>query len=487
MKRIHSPLFFFLFAVVILTEVFWIFNSDGFYFIDDGCHFNFSRHAFTSYTESIGLWHRLGRVWLFALPAQFGLKGIQIFSASIFVFTIYFSYRILILKNVAYAEWIIPLVGFQPVLFNVSFTALAELPAAFLIILSFYFYLNDKYELVMILTSLLFIFRMEYFFVSFIFLVIYIYKRRYKSIILFLTGPMLWFFASWVITGRYWQLWQDFLYYSGLPKITAGIDWNYYFLYSPVIFGTLQCIFFLAGVFVLAFKKKLKDYALLLIIIAGGFLVQTAMASKAFGITSSIGQLRYLAVVGPGFGIVAVYGFSQFLTWYRQREERIVLSGFVLFFAFFQGPFTVPFHKKLAIENVAEEIVMLADTLSPHSKIITNLYYIANAIDEPASGGQRYLNLTTSNLKNHSNSIIVWRKELDNSPFVPENVTLPDIKAIPGVKEISSFIDTVSHNDDVPCSIFRDESSEVSRKIFDYFTHDQYCWETFDIRVFIKE
>jgi hypothetical protein len=487
MNKKHSPLFFFLFAVVIFTEVFWIFNSDGFYFIDDGCHFNFSRHAFTSYTESIGLWHRLGRVWLFALPAQFGLKGIQIFSACISILTIYFSYRILIQKNVPYPEWVIPLVGFQPVFFNVSFTALAELPSACLIILSFYFYLNDKYKLVMILTSLLFIFRMEYFFVSFIFLVIYIYKRRYKSIILFLTGPMLWFFASWIITGRYWQLWRDFLYYSSLPKITAGIDWSYYFLYSPVIFGTLQCIFFLTGASILTFKRKLKDYTLLLIIVAGGFLVQTAMASKTFGISSSIGQLRYLAVIGPVFGIVAAYGFSQFVTWYRKREERIVLSGFVLFFAFLQGPLTVPFHKKLAIENVAEEIVVLADTLSPHSKIITNLYYIANAIDEPASGGQRYLNLTTTNLKNHPNSIIVWLKELDGSPFVPESVTLSGITAIPGISQVASFIDTVNHNYDVPCSIFRNESSEVSRKIFDYFTHDQYCWETFDIRVFKRE
>ncbi|MCC7158622.1 MAG: hypothetical protein IT281_03700 [Ignavibacteria bacterium] len=82
----------------------------------------------------------MGRVLLFSLPAQFGLKGVQITSALLFIVTIFIAYRILKQKSVKYAEWVIPIIGFQPVLFNVSYTTLAELPAAFLIVLSFYYY-----------------------------------------------------------------------------------------------------------------------------------------------------------------------------------------------------------------------------------------------------------------------------------------------------------------------------------------------------------
>ncbi len=152
-------------AALIVVQAIWIFNSDGFYFIDDSSHFNYNRHYFESYDQSIGAWHRMGRVLLFALPAQFGLKGVQIASAFIFLLTVFVSYKILKEKNVPYAEWVIPVMGFQPVLFNISYTTLAELPAAFLIILSFYYYLKDKPKLVLISSSLIFIFRTEYSFV----------------------------------------------------------------------------------------------------------------------------------------------------------------------------------------------------------------------------------------------------------------------------------------------------------------------------------
>ena len=85
--------------IVIIVQTIWIFNSDGYYFIDDACHFNYSRHYFLSFTQSSDAWHRVGRLLLFVIPAQFGLKGVQIASSILFLITIYFAYKILKQKN----------------------------------------------------------------------------------------------------------------------------------------------------------------------------------------------------------------------------------------------------------------------------------------------------------------------------------------------------------------------------------------------------
>lgn len=500
---------YFFFSILIFVEFIWILNSNGFYFIDDSSHFNFSRHLFFSYKESIGLWHRLGRVWLFALPAQFGLKGIQFFSALLFFLTIYFAYKILKLKKVKYAEWIVLLIGFQPVLFNISFTALAELPTAFLIVLSYYLYLHNEDKFVMIVSSFIFLFRMEYFFVSLIFLIIYLYRKKYLSLLLFFSGPLIWFFADWIIRGQYWRFHYEFMYYSGLPKINPGIDWYYYFFYSPVIFGVVQCIFFFAALcyslvphFFHLSKNSRKSIhsinlhqfiysvfsfpGILFLFAALGLITQTLFASKLLSFSSSIGQLRYLAVVGPIIGLIAVLGLSRLYEFIKNKYIRLSIMVFFILVLFIQGPYTVPFHKKLEIEKVSEQITALAANSYPGFTILTNLQIFANVLDEPATGAVKYNPLTLPRLNGTGKALVIWARELEKSPYVKENVTLEQIEKSPGTKLIGTFSGIVNHKYDIPVCIFRDENSKFSRKLFDYLTFNQSFWENFEIRVYEK-
>jgi hypothetical protein len=246
---------------VLTVQAVWIANSDGFYFIDDSSHFNYNRHYPESFGQSIGAWHRMGRVLLFALPAQFGLKGVQIASALLFVLAIYIAYKILVLKGVKYAEWVIPIIGFQPVLFNVSYTSLAELPAGLLIILSFYYYIKDKPRAAMIAASLVFIFRTEYFYAAGIYFLIYAYRNQWKVLPYIIVGPAAWYLYTTIITGNPIQFFYDMTLHSRLLKIDVGVDWNYYLLHSAKIYGFLQALFFLIGIIYLILKKQLKDYS----------------------------------------------------------------------------------------------------------------------------------------------------------------------------------------------------------------------------------
>jgi len=479
-----------LFLFVIIVQAIWIAKSDGFYFIDDSCHFNYNRHFIETYNISIGAWHRVGRVWLFALPSLFGLKGVQIASGLLFLLTIYFSYKILKIKEVKYAEWVIPLIAFQPVLFNISYTVLAELPAAFLIVLAYYYHLKGKFALAMVCSSLIFIFRTEYFFIAGIFLLIYLFQRKWKLIPLFFIGPFIWFAYSTIISLNPAQFFNDMTLHTRLPRISEGIDWYYYLLHSAKIFGVIQILFFAAGLVILALRKKLKEYALVFAIIIGGIGLQTLLAFKGLELTCSVGQLRYVALVGPMIAIVSVIGISSLFQHLGSMREKIIISIFLLAIMFVFGPFSTPFHNKFQIEKDSEKIASLVNSEYKGYMVLSNLYQVANALDQPASGGSRFQNLTPENIRKYDKSIIVWEQSLETSPFfLDEREPLKKLESNPHVKLIESFQDTVNNCYSVPIYAFRNEDydSRHSRELIDYLVKDQTSWENIDIKVFVKE
>lgn len=476
-------------VALIVVQAIWIFNSDGFYFIDDSSHFNYNRHYFDSYTQSIGAWHRMGRVLLFALPSQLGLKGVQIASALIFALTIYVSYKILREKNIPYAEWVIPIIGFQPVLFNISYTSLAELPAAFLIILSFYYYLKDKPKLVLITSSLVFIFRTEYSFVCALYFLIYAYRKNFKVLPLALAGPVLWYLYTTAITLNPVQFFYDMTLHSRLLKIDVGVDWYYYLLHSPKIFGFIQALFFAAGAVMVLLKKELKTYGLLVLIFFGGIAVQTLLALKGLNLTCSIGQLRYVAVVGPAFGTIAALAAGYFFAKIKKPLPNVILSAVLLLLMFIPGPYSTPFHNKFEIEKVSEDIVKFSEDKYPDLKLITNMHQVANALDESQTGGRKFTLLSQTNLDKTPSALIIWCSYLEGSPFVEDDVTLKEIESIPGIKQVKDYKDTVNNCTSIPIYKYRKEGDEykTSRDLIDYLIADQTTWETIDIRVFLKQ
>ena len=475
--------------LLVIVQAVWIFNSDGFYFIDDSSHFNYNRHYLESYDQSIGTWHRMGRVLFFALPAQFGLKGVQIVSALLFLLTIYFAYKILKEKNVKYAEWIIPLIGFQPVLFNVSYTSLAELPAAFLILLAYYFFIKEKPAQAMIAASLVFIFRTEYYYVAGFFFLIFLFRKNLKVLPLFLTGPLLWYLYTTVITGNPTQFFYDLTLHSRLLKIDVGIDWHYYLYYAPKIFGFLQVLFFAAALIIIPLKKQIKEYGLLILIIFTGIFVQTMLALKGLDLTCSIGQLRYVAVVGPAFGIISAVGVSYLFSALNSKYIKGILLILFLTVMFFLGPYSTPYHNKYEIEKVSDNIVKIADDNYPDYKLISNMHQLANSLDESQTGGKRFTLLSQSNVNNTPKALIVWCSYLEGSPFVDEDVTLKEIESIPGIKLIKEYKDTVNNCYAIPVYKHKSENSEdkLLNEFIEYLIADQTTWETIYIRVFIKE
>ncbi|MCC7158623.1 MAG: hypothetical protein IT281_03705 [Ignavibacteria bacterium] len=278
--------------------------------------------------------------------------------------------------------------------------------------------------------------------------------------------------------------------HSRLLKIDAGVDWYYYFLHSAKIYGVLQTFFFICGTIAVLMKREFKDLYILVVIVLAGITVQTLLALKGLNLTCSIGQLRYVAVVGPALGIVSVIGIS--LLW-KILRNNIVRSSIMLIFVFIMfilGPYSTPYHNKFEIEKVSEDIVSYTDKNYPGYKLISNMHQLANALDESQTGGKRFTLLSQSNVNNNNKVLIVWCSYLEGSPFVDDDVTLKEIESIPGIKQVKDYKDTVNNCTSIPIySKYRKEGDEFkrSRDFIDYIIGDQTTWETIDIRVFLKE
>jgi len=486
MIKSNNKNFLILLFSLLIVQIIWLVYSPGFYFIDDGCHYVYNRHFYQMPIHIISSWARLGRVILYALPAQINYRAVQILSALIFDLTVYIGYRILKFKNVSHPEWAIIAIGFQPVLFNLSYTAMAELPTAFLIILSYYFFIREKYVPAIILSSMIFLFRTEYFFVCLLFVLVLLFQKKWYAIPLSLIGPAIWFFTILCITKIPSDFISIFGLHSQLPRVGEGIKWYHYIIYSPKTFGIIQTLFFFIGIAVLIRKKKFNEWVLALLIIIGGIAGHTLAALDTFNATCSVGQIRYISVVGPMVGLLSVVGISYVGDFFKWKYLKVFFSVILLLLMFFAGPFITPFHTKYEIDYRCEDIAKLRDDKYKDYPVMTDLYQIAITLDMPYMDYDYFHKMRKSTLHNLDKAIIVWEKSLDGTPFTDSDLMLRDIEADSNVRLIDSIKVFIDHKYDIPIFKLKDNFNHTWQPIMEYLTSEQYSDEDLYLKVFIK-
>lgn len=478
--------FLILLAALIVVQIIWLVLSPGFYFIDDGCHYVYNRHFYQMPHYIISSWARLGRVMLYALPAQLNYKAVQITAAIIFNLTAIFGYKILKFKNIPHPEWALLAIGFQPVLFNISFTALAELPTAFLIIFSYYLYIKGNFSWSVIVSSFTFLFRTEYFFVCGLIVLFLLFRKKWYVIPLALIGPMIWYFVSLAITGDALHIFKIFGLHSNLPRITSGIKWYHYIVFSPKTFGIVNILFFFAAIIILVIKKSFSDWILPLLILIGGIAGHTLAALDTFNATCSIGQIRYISVVGPMLGIFSAAGIGYFLNLFKIKYINISVFILLILLLFASGPFLTPLHTKYEIDSVCENIASLRNQKYPDYPVMTDLYQSSVAFDMPYCDYSFFHKMNKKTLKSLDKAFIIWEASLDGTPFTESDLMLRDLEADTTLKMIDSIKVYRDHSDDFPVNKFYNFTSERSRKIIEYLTSEQNAFENTQIKIFLK-
>jgi hypothetical protein len=420
---LRNPLLIFFLGVVAAIATVWILQSNGFYPIDECAHFLYSRFVLSALPVTVQTWHRPGRLWLFVLPAQLGHTFTMFFSLGLFLCLLVVTYRIAVLMHIKHAAWVVILTGLQPILFDISYACLAEAPAALLIALSYWYHLKGRPGWGLALASIVFLFRFEMYFYAAVMFFVYLWKREWKILPLLLLGPLLWIGQSAIISGDVMTFFREWSRFSNLGKYVPGISVTYYLENLHTIFGFAQVLLFFVGVVFIARTKKTSQYAILFGLIAINIIINTLAGAEVFHWTGSIGELRYIAVVGPFVGIVSVYGLSEVLERVKPSWAKVALSVLVFGALVFNCISTTHPRRWTNDDRIVITMTKALRSEYPDLTLLSNNCIVAYVMDVAPSGGPHFAKLDADELRKYPQCLIFWDPFSSNPRFDHTEVT----------------------------------------------------------------
>ncbi len=422
-NQLRNPFLIFSFVVVGVIESVWIVSSHGFYHVDECAHFLYSRFVLQSLPTIVETWHRPGRLWLFALPAQFGHVFTMFFCMALFLCLLFVTYRIAKLKGIKHAGWVVLLTGLQPILFDISYACLNEAPTALVIMLSYWFHLRKKFGWGLAIASLVFLFRFEMYSFALLMFLVYLWKREWKILPLVLLGPLLWIGYSTIISGDVMTFFREWSRFSNLGKYIPGVSVTHYLENLQTIFGFGQVLLFTIGVVFITRAKRNAEYGIIYCTIAINIIINTLAGAEVFNWTGSVGELRYIAVVGPFWGIVSVYGLSEILERIKTIWVKLAFSVLVFSAVVFNCALTTHPRRWTNYDRVIINMTKVARTQYPHLTLLSNDCVVAYEMDVSPAGGPHFAQLNKDMLKKYPECLILWDPFLANSVFFQTELT----------------------------------------------------------------
>jgi hypothetical protein len=411
----------------------WIVRSDGFYFIDELARFLYSRFVLQSLSVTVETWHRPIPLWLFALPAQFGHTVTMFFAFALYLILLLFTYKIAVLKGLKHAEWIVLLVGLQPILFDVSYACLNEVPAALVLVLSYWYHVKGKHGASMTIASLAIMCRPEAYLFAGIMFLVYLREREWKVLPLVFIGPLLWIASTTIISGDVMTFFTEWSKYSSLKKNVPGVSVFFYLENLPGIFGIVQVALFTAGVIMIARAKRSADFIIIYAAIATTIILNTMTGAEVFHWTGSIADVRYLTVVGPFFGIVSLYGISFFLEHFHSRNVRTAISACLFAAIVFNCTLATHPRRWENYDKVVIDMTHAAQHEYPGVTVLSNNPIVQYIMDAAPTGGESYAPFNKKMLLAHPVCLILYDDPTANSFYHRSNVTKLQLLRDPAV------------------------------------------------------
>jgi hypothetical protein len=182
-------------------------------------------------------------------------------------------------------------------------------------------------------------------------------------------------------------------------------------------------VLFAIGVFFITRAKRNADYGIIYCTIAINIIINTLTGAEVFHWTGSVGELRYVAVVGPFFGIVSVYGLSEILerikaVWGKRAFSILVFSSVV-----FNCTLTTEPRRWTNYNRITMNMTKVARAQYPNLTLLSNDCVAAYVMDVSPAGGPYYAQLNKDMLKKYPECIILWEPFSANSIFFQTELT----------------------------------------------------------------
>jgi hypothetical protein len=315
-------------AVVIFSaaSIWGAITSDGFLEADSLTHYLYARFAIVETHYLVNIWGRPLVTGLYAIPAYcFGRMGVRITSLVLALICGFVAYAIARKQNYRWPALALIFTLAQPLVFLHSFSELTELPFAALIGIAFLAYQRRQFLVMTILIALSPLARPEGFGFLGLAALALILHRRWWWIPLLIVPLIAWDYCGWLRYGSpvyqtslppslHWLLWlkrewpyaQESLYERGsifhfvmlMPAVA-----------SPLLFPAL-CV----GVW-RSLRKTVDTTIDVLIAVIPLLILIGHSILYATGKMASSGEMRYMLVVAPFWGLLSAKGW----TWMFER------------------------------------------------------------------------------------------------------------------------------------------------------------------------
>jgi hypothetical protein len=200
-----------------------------------------------------------------------------------------------------------------------------------------------------------------------------------------------------------------------------------------------QLLLFAAGAVFIAKAKRSAEFGIIYCTIAATIVLHTLAGASMFHWTASIGELRYIAVVGPLFGIISVYGFSELLDQFPSPNKRLLFSLLVLAAVVVPCTTAVHPHRWVNYESVLIRLTNEIRAEHPDLTILSNHTAVAYTMDVAPSGGAHYAPLNAKTLKQYPDGVILWDPFSSNSIFFQTEVTKEQLLQDPTIHLLERY------------------------------------------------
>ena len=291
--------------------------SDGFIEADAATHFAYARFALHEPWVFVNIWARPLTTALFALPAAFaGRLGVRIISLACAIGCGLLAWRIAILQRYRWPALAAIFTFGQPLLFLHSFSEMTELPFALLLAAVFWAYRTERWSLFAILGALLPMGRPEGFgVVALIAAALLLHKKPWCILILPLP-LVIWSYAGWIVDFRAGHWWKWLIVhwpYASMSDYQPG-SFLHFVMRLPMLVSPVALPAMLIGCGLSLRARPLRDshQSRCQFLIAAIPLTVLVIHSLLYwrGRLSSNGELRYLLIASPFWGLLSAAGWE---------------------------------------------------------------------------------------------------------------------------------------------------------------------------------
>jgi len=342
----------------VLTLLYFAYSlkSKGFYQQDEANHYLSMLRFWYDPAAIMGNWAKPGYKILYVLTALGGQKLVVLQNCTFAAFSCFFAFKTA-KKLGASNPWIaFILLATQPLWISLSFRNYSEFPAAFLLILAFYFYSWSRMWASALLVGLICTIRQEFYPIAAILGLHLLYRKYWLSAFSIALFPLLQNLAGYVLYGDPLYLINQILGTSDSLKdayVRQGFD--HYFLTSAVVFGPVALTFFVLFLAQMVLNKKISQPAILVASL-GFFLLNCLFNWQAVPIGPATGgNLRYMCIISP---LIAVCG-ALVLDSVKELKDKVKLVYFIIPYVILVGVFLTYKHNFVKLTDESDTIPLV--------------------------------------------------------------------------------------------------------------------------------